>query len=599
MSLPNPNAEHSADALDPIPCPSCGSPWNGMALFCPDCGFIFPAREDPPSTASFELPALPPDGLILRDRYRLREIISDRLGVLRFTGEDLRDNEARPVSIRILRQRIDEEAPDPPQWPSLAWEAGILARVDHSSLPRVLDQFTEDGYEYLIEDVPQGQSLWDAWDAPNATTTTRFDHLIQIAHALRALHEAGAQIEGLRPELVMVTLGGLAVIHDLTDLLPLPLTAGVQLRGTPYSAPELLLTPDHVDARADLYGFGAMLYALLLGRELTEIDFWFYGTPKPYPDRFPDAHPMLGRLLGRTFCRDPGQRFPTKEFAEDDPTGFDELIRVLTVCGRELDRVRLEVGVETTTGVVRAGNEDAVAVVRGLEGVEDEFGEIGLILLADGMGGMEKGEVAAALAVRTLRDYLIGRPASDDAPDTGGDALGAFWQSRIIEALKEANRRVLTAAQEDPAARGMGCTAEVVVLDGRRAIVGHVGDSRVYHLRGREIKQLTRDHTIVNRWVEMGDLTPEEAEVHPRRSELHQAIGGREDVDPDVMQVRLRPGDWLLVSSDGLTTQLTVETIQAILEQSRSAEQAARRLVNRALVEGAIDNVTVAVLRVL
>jgi protein phosphatase len=164
--------------------------------------------------------------------------------------------------------------------------------------------------------------------------------------------------------------------------------------------------------------------------------------------------------------------------------------------------------------------------------------------------------------------------------------------------LREANRRVFNASQAHHGARGMGCTAEVVLIDGATAVVGHVGDSRVYRMRGGKLVQITRDHTLVGRLVELGQITEAEAEVHPRRSELHQAIGGRPDVYPDVYSVALEPGDWMVICTDGLSNQVSLDDMQGVLRDARNAERAARRLVNLALYDGAMDNVTVAVVRI-
>ena len=117
-------------------------------------------------------------------------------------------------------------------------------------------------------------------------------------------------------------------------------------------------------------------------------------------------------------------------------------------------------------------------------------------------------------------------------------------------------------------------------------------------MRRSKLSQVTRDQTIVGRMVELGQLTEKEAETHPRRSELQQAIGGRPDVYPDIYSVTLEPGDWLLVCSDGLSNQISLAAMQAVFRESRNAERAARRLVNMALADGAMDNVSVAVVRV-
>jgi protein phosphatase len=160
-----------------------------------------------------------------------------------------------------------------------------------------------------------------------------------------------------------------------------------------------------------------------------------------------------------------------------------------------------------------------------------------------------------------------------------------------------ANREVYGATKVSGGRREMGSTAEVVYVGGRDLLVAHVGDSRAYHLHGGEMRQLTRDQTWVNRMVDLGALTQEEADVHPRRSELLQAIGGHSDVEPHLVGTILAPGDWVLVCSDGLSNYLSSETLKEMLLISVSAEMAARRLVNMVNFMGAMDNATVVVIR--
>jgi len=248
---------------------------------------------------------------------------------------------------------------------------------------------------------------------------------------------------------------------------------------------------------------------------------------------------------------------------------------------------------------------------------------------------MESGEVAAAMALQTLKECLLSGPpfanglpvvslsptppvkpiGTDSAPiveETPSTSLpipGRFsdkgdaprspdgYAERVANALREANRRVFESAHAHPSSRGMGCTAEVLLVDGNIAIVGHVGDSRVYRMRKGKLSQVTKDHTVIARLVELGQLTEEEAEHHPRRSELQQAIGGRPEVYPDVYAMVLEPGDWILACSDGLSNQIGLDVMQGVLRETKNAERAARRLINMALFDGAQDNVTVAVIR--
>src|SRR5262249_45227012 len=175
-----------------------------------------------------------------------------------------------------------------------------------------------------------------------------------------------------------------------------------------------------------LYSFGAMLYALHVGRELADTDFDRPGYPKPFIPRFPDIHPAFGRLMTKTFRREVEARFPTDEAGREDATGFLELVRTLNVLRRTLDNVRLEIASWTTTGVVRTGNEDAFALLHACESRQDDLGEAARVLRPDGMGGYEAGEVAAALAIQVLRQTLLKQPpfpALAGAPPSPADAL--------------------------------------------------------------------------------------------------------------------------------------------------------------------------------
>ncbi len=361
-----------------------------------------------------------------------------------------------------------------------------------------------------------------------------------------------------------------------------------------------------------------MVYALSVGRELNErTDFDGPGSPKPFIPRFPDTHPAFGRLMMKTFRKEVEARFPTDEASKEDTTGFTELIRTLEVLRRTYDNVRLEIASWTSTGIVRTGNEDAFALMHACESRQDDLGEAALVLLCDGMGGYEAGEVAAALTIQVLRKNLsqlapfntamgtspfptdplthMSRPEGHAGEPLDVDAARAA----IKAALRDANKQVFQASRAPGSKRrGMGCTAEAVYVDGRNVVVGHVGDSRTYHLHEGRMIQMTRDQTLVNRLVELGSLSPAEAETHPRRNELQQAIGGQPDVEPGLYHGRLVPGDWVVVCSDGLTNHVNARDLQQMLQsEATSAEMAARRLVNLTLIEGATDNVTVVVIR--
>ncbi len=220
----------------------------------------------------------------------------------------------------------------------------------------------------------------------------------------------------------------------------------------------------------------------------------------------------------------------------------------------------------TDTGRKRRRNEDAFVC------------EPPLFAVADGMGGAQAGEVASGLAAAALRE---------SGANGGGEA-------RVAELIREANRRVHERATTDAAASGMGTTMTVALVepDGSVAI-GHVGDSRAYLLRDGRLEQLTDDHSLVAELVRRGELSPQEAEVHPQRSVITRALGTDPDVDVDTFSVDARDGDVFLLCSDGLSSIVDGAEIEQLVSQHRGDLQtAAKTLIKAANDRGGDDNIT-------
>jgi protein phosphatase len=649
-----PTAEPLAPALPPEQlsrtaelCGYCKTPRVGDAQFCFDCGMMFPETAplhlapEGPDLPVLDAPAVVKPGGMLGDRYELGEQISVRGPVTRFHGLDHGQGDG-PVPVLLVRMAYtpptdqtiilhgtptDEDSENlhaselpptsepatssfarlpadiPTTWPGIGWEWSVLTRVKHPCIPRIIDHFQEGQHYYLVEETHKGPLLWDVWDDPECLPGQRFNALAQLAEGLQALHTAGAVLEGIRPDIVIVTPQGHATLTDLSDLLPLPVPAEAPVQATLYTAPELVLDREHADARTDLYSFGAMLYALFLGRELTDMDFIRHGVPKPFVELDPDVHPALARVVMKTFVREVQGRFPTDEAAKSDPTGFTELAQALRGVGRAMSRVRFDIAGWTTTGKARSGNEDAFAVLHAVASHQEEAEERALLILADGMGGAEAGEVASAMAIAHLRLLLLRDNhfrGLDGQPVDPVEGFDLNTCQRVIgQALADTNMHIRAEAQKPGVGRrGMGCTAEVVYLDGQRAVIGHVGDSRTYHYANGKLTQVTRDQTLVNRLIELGRLTPQEAENHPQKNELQQAIGGQPFLDPGLYHMELRPGQWLLVCSDGLTNHVDHATLTEMIQRADSAEMLTRRLCNLANLQGGSDNTTVIAARI-
>src|SRR5919205_1444724 len=218
----------------------------------------------------------------------------------------------------------------------------------------------------------------------------------------------------------------------------------------------------------------------------------------------------------------------------------------------------------TDTGRKRRHNEDVYVV------------DPPIFAIADGMGGANAGEVAAALAAEALRGE------------------GGRGENAVVGLIQEANRRVYQRAIEDAAASGMGTTMTVALLEDGRVRIGHVGDSRAYLIRDGELSQLTDDHSLVGELVRSGKLTPEDAESHPQRSVITRVLGTDPEVDVDTITVETRKGDLFLLCSDGLYSMVGNDRILELVERHRGDLDAmAKTLVRAANRVGGDDNITV------
>ena len=221
----------------------------------------------------------------------------------------------------------------------------------------------------------------------------------------------------------------------------------------------------------------------------------------------------------------------------------------------------------TNVGLVRPGNEDAYAA------------RPPLFAVADGLGGHQAGEVASNIAIETLEDL-----APRDADVAALDAAVCAANAAVIEAAHEGKGRI-----------GMGTTLTVVVVDGLRLAVAHVGDSRAYLLHDNGLSRITQDHSMVADMIRQGTLTEEESRYHPNRSVITRALGTDPGVTPDAFGVSVAVGDRLLLSTDGLHGQVSDVQISDIMRSSGTPAEAARALVDAANRAGGVDNVTVVI----
>jgi protein phosphatase len=234
----------------------------------------------------------------------------------------------------------------------------------------------------------------------------------------------------------------------------------------------------------------------------------------------------------------------------------------------------------TDSGKVRDHNEDSVTI---LKNANDEY----LLIVADGMGGHRAGEVASSISVNHMGNKFTELP-------TVGDKLEAInWMK---DNITEINKEILDYTKEHPESMGMGTTTVMALVTNEYLLFGNIGDSSGFVFKNGKLTKVTKDHTLVNLLVAAGDLTEEEAKYHPKRNVLMKALGSSDkaeldvfDVDPDV--------DGILLCSDGLTTMLTKEQIEKVLnDEELEMEEQVVKLIRKSNARGGTDNISIAYL---
>lgn len=238
--------------------------------------------------------------------------------------------------------------------------------------------------------------------------------------------------------------------------------------------------------------------------------------------------------------------------------------------------IRLVSAAASHVGRVRSSNQDS-----GYSGYQ-------LFFVADGMGGHAGGEFASALSAQRIAQI----DANYATPDDAGAAM--------LDVILEANQALSETVAGHPELAGMGTTFSGLMFVGEKAVIGHIGDSRVYLYRNGEFTQMTKDHTFVQRLVDLGRITPEEALVHPRRNVIMRVLGDTGEVpEIDFNVLDVLPGDRWILCSDGLCGYVSDEIVAANMGSNESAEEITDVLIGEALEAGAPDNVTVVVVDVL
>jgi protein phosphatase len=543
-----------------------------------------PAGPPPPSsiedTQPLETSALPPmatSALVVAPDGRTFDIVRPLRAELHGQlYEAVTGPERQPV---WLREALTESAAA-----RLRHEAEVLRGLDLPAFPRLLACFEADGRTYLATDPAPGPTLTEAVAERRLTARQVVTVLAEAAAALSQLHARGWVHLSVRPSVVIA--GEPVRLLDLSNAAPAGQRPPVPVYHPGYSPPELM-TANGLDGRADVYAIGAILFHALSGQPMVDTRLELTATQPPLP--LAGLPQILSRCLGERETR---------------YGSMEELHRDLCRLARRLaPRPDHTLAAATTIGLepTRLTNQDAYATLSGRLESDEGMQLWTVAAVADGMGGMAAGEVASDVAVKTV---VSGAAACF----AGCRPLAPAEQVRRTRQWVQRANDEVCAALATAAQRG-GCTLLCTCVVGRTLTAAHVGDSRLYLLRGEEVVLLTRDHSLAMMFALQGQLAPDEVRRHPDRNRLTRSLGERVPLPEyfiDLLEpvtghltLDLEPGDVLLLCSDGLWEPVVeAEMGQIVRRHAPDLHAAANALLRLALERGGPDNATVVLLRI-
>ena len=546
-------------------CVECGQANISGETFCAACGVALEEEGQGQSVTSLE-PL--PIGTILADSYRLTALLStgqeNRYRAVRQTDED------RPYL--IAERSSDQTAAQPGGAFRLSAQ---LTAIHHPALILPQEHCERAGRVYLITSSQSGLPLSRRSGRTSEREAAGWG--VQLCQAVDVLHRHGLLCVELPPENILLDRTGR--LH-LTQFDAIRLKDSVEAQPVltdGYAAPEAYKA-QVLNPAADVFALGACLYAVLVGRRLA-VEGWAVQPEPPvfYPEKV--LTPECERILSRALALEPTERYTDLEALKHDLLALSQSVHIRSAW-------------QTDVGQVRDHNEDAVLVKEVGQGsiAGDDFR--GLYIVSDGMGGAEAGEVASQLAIRTVARQVEAAWA-ESGPEEEVDA--AAWERCLGEAVAAANTRIVQYGKDHPEAAGLGATIVAALIRAGQLALAWVGDSRVYLLENGLLQQLSHDHSLVARLVEIGQLTEDEALTHEHRNVLIRSLGSKENVKVDTLARPLKPGVRLLLCSDGLTSHVLDPAIADIMSRHRTPHEAALELTVAANTAGGSDNTSVVV----
>lgn len=230
-------------------------------------------------------------------------------------------------------------------------------------------------------------------------------------------------------------------------------------------------------------------------------------------------------------------------------------------------------------GKVRKQNQDSIYIPTDID--------YDLYIIADGMGGANAGDVASKKAIEYVKEYI-----KDNYIQEGDNKI----KQVIRQSLIYANEQVYKMSLQDEKFEGMGTTIIVVLVCKNKMYIGHIGDSRLYRIRDKFIRKITKDHSYVQKLIDDKTITKKEATLHPRRNVLLKALGCEQNIEPDIMMKKIEPNDYVILCTDGLTNLVKDKEILLVIESLKETQLICEKLVSIANERGGYDNISIIVL---
>ena len=450
-----------------------------------------------------------------------------------------------------------------------------------------------------------------------------------VLEGLKVFHKLGHLFNAISPDSVWITPQKRAVLVRYDRVVPKYRVAEetcTVLEG--FSAPEAYgLEGGELSRRSDIFSTGALMFYLLTGKLVC--------STNPACSEFPAALKVkakeLTKIIAKALKRNPEERWLSSsemceaiknchqsQLAESEQVtasastsngnsvmsvdGFKEEIPAGSIFGQVTcsNFGGYTVAKRTNVGAVRRVNQDAFLELTLSVCERDVPTVVQFVGVIDGMGGEAEGDKAASLAARAIASELVRLflPLKNDVATTLLLPLNRVERNKFVleRVIKKANETIFEYACKSPRRRGMGCTISCALLDGEDVTFGHVGDTRGYRMADK-MDQVTTDHSVVGQLVQMGALTREEARRSPKRSIIYRALGTQPDVEVEVYHRVIAPGEYVMLSSDGVWEYYSDEELFAYFQNDWNPARICNQLVDTCLERGADDNTTVVIIR--